>query len=56
VAAAVPPDVEDPAFFAQGFLASVTDNHRLVFPADFAHPAFDRLNHDGYRKNALKSI
>jgi hypothetical protein len=56
VAAAVSPDVEDPTFFAEGFFASVADNHRLVYPADFAHPASDRLNHDGYRKNALKSI
>jgi hypothetical protein len=56
VAAAVTPDVEDPAFFAEGFFASVADNHRLVFPTDFAHPAFDRLNHDGAPQNAFTSI
>jgi hypothetical protein len=48
VAAAVSPDVEDPTFFAEGFFASVADNHRLVYPADFANPAFDSLNHNGY--------
>jgi hypothetical protein len=48
VAASAVPDVEDPAFFAQRFSATVADNNGLVFTAYLADPAVGCSNHESF--------